>query len=158
MSCILVKRHFLRESGNFRQGQEVTDSDFPHFHNCYSYNSQKQNPKFFSLKLYRLGVWAQENFHLKQKKTAFSQRWVFKGKSGLRATHEHKVFLRNRKYGWSGPRDYEKTFVQVQPKIVTRSQKHNFFSFWIALGLNIFWGHTLHIDIKACPPRQPLGL
>ena len=114
--------------------------------------------KFFSLKLYGLGVWAQQNSLLKEKNKAFSQRWVFKDKFGLRATHEHKVFLRNRKYGWSGPRDYEKKFVQVLPKIVTRSQKHNFFNFWIALGLNIFWGHKLHIDIKACPPRQPLGL
>ena len=42
-----IKRHFLRKSGNFRQGQEVTDSDFAHFHIYYSYNSQKQHPKFF---------------------------------------------------------------------------------------------------------------
>ena len=41
------KRHFLRKSGDFRQGQEVNNSDFPHFHICYSYNSQKQNPKIF---------------------------------------------------------------------------------------------------------------
>ena len=44
---IILKRHFLRKSGNFRQGQEVTDSDFAHFHIYYSYNSQKQHPKMF---------------------------------------------------------------------------------------------------------------
>ena len=41
------KRHFLRKSGNFRQGKEVTDAEFPHFHIYSSYNSQKQNLKMF---------------------------------------------------------------------------------------------------------------
>ena len=60
------------------------------------------------------------------KNTAFSQKWVYKDKFGLRAMHAPKVFLRNRKNDLRGPKDYEKKFVQVLPKLVTRSQKHIF--------------------------------
>ena len=52
----------------------------------------------------------------------------------------------------------EKKFVQLLPKIVTRSRKHNFFNFQRALGLNIFWGDKLHIDVNVYAPRQPLGV
>ena len=84
-----------------------------------------------SVKLYGLGVWAQQNTHLKEKKYSFFTDWqiqVFKDKFGLwlRATHKHKDFLRDRKYGRRGPRGYEKKLVQVLPKIVARSQKQFF--------------------------------
>ena len=42
------------------------------------------------------------------KNTAFSQKWVYKDKFGLRAMHAPKVFLRNRKNDLRGPKDYEK--------------------------------------------------
>ena len=93
--------------------------------------------KFFSLKLYGLGVWAQQNSLLKEKNTAFSQRWVFKDKFGLRATHEHKVFLRNRKYGWRGPTDWEKVRAVIAQNSyqVTKTQ---FFQFSESFGAKYF--------------------
>ena len=56
------------------------------------------------------------------------------------------------------PETLKKKFVQVLPRLVARSQKHNFFNFRRALGLNIFSGHKLHIDINAYVQRQPLGV
>ena len=54
VNCTITRTdfNFLREfSGKIRekirQGLEVTSSDFAHFHICYLYNSQKQNPKIF---------------------------------------------------------------------------------------------------------------
>ena len=50
----------------------------------------------------------------------FSQKWIFEGKFELRAMHAHKFFVRYRKYGLRGFRNYENKFVQVLPKLVAR--------------------------------------
>ena len=112
---------------------------------------------FFSLKLYGLDVWAQQNSHQEEKIYSFSEKYVFKGKFGLRAMRTLKVFIRCRKYGLGGSRDHAKRFVQVLPKLITRPWKHNFFNFWSTLGANI-WGHKLHIDTNAYPGSQPHGV
>ena len=77
IKTVIFKRHSLRKSGNFRQGEEVSDSDFANFQIYYSYNSQEQNPKFFGLKLYGLGVWTQQNSHLEDQKYSFFTKMGF---------------------------------------------------------------------------------
>ena len=43
--------------------------------------------------------------------------------------HAHKFFVRYREYGLRRFRNYEKKFVQVLPKLVTRPQNTNFYVF-----------------------------
>ena len=80
------------------------------------------------------GSFGPTKFCLKEKNTAFSQRWVFKGKFGLRATHAHKVFLRNGKYDRKGPRNFEKKVCAGIAQTSCQVTKTQFFQFSESFG------------------------
>ena len=47
--------------------------------------------------------------------------------------HAHEFFVRHRKYGLKGFKNYKKRFVQVLPKLVIRPQKQSF-NFMVKFG------------------------
>ena len=49
----------------------------------------------------------------RRKNTDFAQKWDFEDRFRLKATHAHEFFVRYRKCGLRGSRNYEKMFVQV---------------------------------------------